>query len=258
TALDPNKTLWNTLAPDGDYVFMGGDPGRPRHVAAYLKNFMFDPKRVRDDVGTLSGGMQNRLMLARTLINPGNVMILDEPTNDLDMDTLDMLQDILADYAGTLLIVSHDRDFLDRTVTEVMAFEGNAHITSTMGGYSDYLASKGGGRSAAAGKTKTSGDKAGDKTAAAPKVLSGAPPAPARRRLDGKEQRELQQLPDRIAKLEAKLADLHQQLADPQLYVRDPARFDALAAEITTAQAATDAAMASWMELEEKAYADPS
>jgi ATP-binding cassette subfamily F protein uup len=118
---------------------------------------MFDPKRVRDDVGTLSGGMQNRLMLARTLINPGNLMILDEPTNDLDMDTLDMLQDILADYAGTLLIVSHDRDFLDRTVTEVMAFEGNAHITSTMGGYSDYLASKGGGRTAAAGKTKATG-----------------------------------------------------------------------------------------------------
>jgi ATP-binding cassette subfamily F protein uup len=250
TALDPNKSLWNTLAPDGDYVFMGGDPKRPRHVAAYLKNFMFDPKRVRDDVGTLSGGMQNRLMLARTLINPGNLMILDEPTNDLDMDTLDMLQDILADYAGTLMIVSHDRDFLDRTVTEVMAFEGNAHITSTMGGYSDYLASKGGGRSSAAGKAKAAG--AGAPAAKTLSTATTATPAP-RRKLDGKEQRELQQLPDRIAKLEAKLADLHQQLADPQLYVRDPARFDAVAAEITATQAATDTAMARWMELEEKA-----
>jgi ATP-binding cassette subfamily F protein uup len=141
-ALDPTNTLWRTLAPNGDYVYMGGDLKRPKHVAAYLKSFMFDVKRARDDVGTLSGGMQNRLMLAKTLINSGNLMILDEPTNDLDMDTLDMLQDILADYTGTLIIVSHDRDFLDRTVTEVMAFEGDATIENYIGGYSDYLDAK--------------------------------------------------------------------------------------------------------------------
>jgi ATP-binding cassette subfamily F protein uup len=152
------------------------------------------------------------------------------------------------------MIVSHDRDFLDRTVTEVMAFEGNAHITSTMGGYSDYLASKGGGRSSAAGKAKAAG--AGAPAAKTLSTATTATPAP-RRKLDGKEQRELQQLPDRIAKLEAKLAELHQLLADPQLYVRDPARFDALAAEITATQAATDTAMARWMALEEKAVAGP-
>ena len=143
TALDPKNSLWRTLAPNSDYVYIGsGEDRRPKHVAAYLKDFLFDPKRARDEVGTLSGGMQNRLMLARTLINPGNLMILDEPTNDLDMDTLDMLQEILASYQGTLIIVSHDRDFLDRTVTEVLAFEGQAQIDSYIGGYTDYLEAK--------------------------------------------------------------------------------------------------------------------
>ena len=99
TALDPKNTLWHTLAPNGDYVYIGsGENRKHRHVAAYLKDFLFDPKRAKDEVGTLSGGMQNRLMLARTLINPGNLMILDEPTNDLDMDTLDMLQEILEHF----------------------------------------------------------------------------------------------------------------------------------------------------------------
>jgi ATP-binding cassette subfamily F protein uup len=143
TALNPQKSLAETLAPNGDYVIIGQGEGRKhKHVNAYLKDFLFDPKRARDEVGTLSGGMQNRLMLARTLINPGNLMILDEPTNDLDMDTLDMLQEILANYQGTLIIVSHDRDFLDRTVSEVLAFEGSAQIDSYIGGYSDYLEAK--------------------------------------------------------------------------------------------------------------------
>ncbi len=242
-ALNPRKSLWHTLAPNGDYVYLGGDRKRPRHVAAYLKSFMFDVKRARDDVGTLSGGMQNRLMLARTLINPGNLMILDEPTNDLDMDTLDMLQDILAAYTGTLIIVSHDRDFLDRTVTEVMAFEGNAVIESYIGGYSDYLAAKTGRRS--------------KKVAAAPAKIAPipVPKPPSKTGMDFKEQRELQQLPARITKLESSLAESCALLADPQLYMSEPLRFDKALRELTANQAALEAALARWVELEEKANA---
>ncbi|NBX03755.1 MAG: ABC transporter ATP-binding protein, partial [Alphaproteobacteria bacterium] len=142
--LNPNKTLWDTLCPQGgDYVFIGsGKDAKPIHVCGYLKNFLFDPRVARDRVCTLSGGQQNRLMLARLLAHPGNVLILDEPTNDLDMDTLDMLQEILADFDGTLIIVSHDRDFLDRTVTEVLAFEGDALVEEHIGGYTDYLTAK--------------------------------------------------------------------------------------------------------------------
>lgn len=239
TALDPKKTLWHTLAPNGDYVYLGGDLKRPRHVAAYLKNFMFDVKRARDDVGTLSGGMQNRLMLARTLINPGNLMILDEPTNDLDMDTLDMLQDILAAYTGTLIIVSHDRDFLDRTVTEVMAFEGNAHIANYIGGYSDYLATK-------------EGKNLKIKAAQKPESVPSAKPAP-KIKMAFNEQHELQHLPARISKLEATLAELQTLLDDPQLYTREPQQFDKAMRQFATTQAAIESAMARWVELEEKA-----
>ena len=248
TALDPKKTLWHTLAPNGDYVYLGGNLSKPRHVAAYLKSFMFDPKRGKDDVGTLSGGMQNRLMLARTLINPGNLMILDEPTNDLDMDTLDMLQDILSNYTGTLIIVSHDRDFLDRTVTEVLAFEGDAKIQSYIGGYSDYLAEKDGHALKIAAQKKpvlVAAKEATKDSAVAAKMA-----APM---LNFKEQHELKELPARIAKLDATLVRLQAMLDDPQLYVREPEVFDKALRELATTQAASEAALARWMELEEKA-----
>lgn len=116
--------------------------GKQRHVCGYLKDFMFDPSRAQDKVSQLSGGQKNRLMLARILANPKSCLILDEPTNDLDMDTLDMLEEILANYKGTLIVVSHDRDFLDQTVTKIMAFEGDNKIDIQIGGYSDYLAKK--------------------------------------------------------------------------------------------------------------------
>jgi ATP-binding cassette subfamily F protein uup len=237
TALDPKKTLWKTLAPNGDYVFIGsGEHRRHKHVAAYLKDFMFDPKRAKDDVGTLSGGMQNRLMLARTLINPGNLMILDEPTNDLDMDTLDMLQGILADYEGTLIIVSHDRDFLDRTVTEVLAFEGDAVIESHIGGYSDYLADKTG--KPAAVKKETAKE--------APK-----PAAPlATSKLSFSEQDELKKLPSRITALEQQIREWQLVIDDPELYTKDPAKFDKTIRLLGAAQQKLEAAEARWLELE--------
>ena len=242
-ALDPRNSLWRTLAPNGDYIYLGGDLKKPRHVAAYLKSFMFDPKRARDEVGTLSGGMQNRLMLARTLINPGNLMILDEPTNDLDMDTLDMLQDILAAYTGTLIIVSHDRDFLDRTVTEVMAFEGNAQIDNHIGGYSDYLAIKTGKRPAPKAAVKTE-----------PPVAAISKPT-VKPKLSFHHQHELKQLPDRIAALESEIKTLLAVLDDANLYAKEPERFDKTLRELTAKQAALETSINRWAELEALANA---
>ena len=138
--LNPADTLKLVLSPSGgDYIDV---MGKQRHVCGYLKDFMFDPGRAHDKVSQLSGGQKNRLMLARILANPKSCLILDEPTNDLDADTLDMLEDILAQYQGTLIVVSHDRDFLDQTVTRILAFEGKGKIESIIGGYSDYLAFK--------------------------------------------------------------------------------------------------------------------
>ncbi len=231
--LDPKKTLWKTLAPNGDYVFFGsGEKRRHKHVAAYLKDFMFDPKRAKDDVGTLSGGMQNRLMLAKTLINPGNLMILDEPTNDLDMDTLDMLQGILADYTGTLIIVSHDRDFLDRTVTEVLAFEGQAVVQEYFGGYSDYILATEGKKKAPEKAKKI--EVAAAKPAKEPTTLSFA------------EQHELKKLPGHIAELEQQIHVLTGQMEDPALYTKDPELFDKIMLAMPKLQAELDAAEARW------------
>src|SRR5690606_8124353 len=137
--IDKN-TLRKTLCPNGgDYVEV---MGKTRHVCGYLKDFMFDPKGADEKVGILSGGQKNRLALAKTLANPGSLLILDEPTNDLDMETLDMLEEVLSRYNGTLLVVSHDRDFLDQTVTRILAFEGNTEVEQCIGGYSEYLADK--------------------------------------------------------------------------------------------------------------------
>ena len=247
SALDPKNTLWHTLAPNGDYVYIGsGEQRRHKHVAAYLKDFLFDPKRAKDEVGTLSGGMQNRLMLARTLINPGNLMILDEPTNDLDMDTLDMLQEILANYQGTLIIVSHDRDFLDRTVTEVLAFEGDAQIDSYIGGYSDYLEAK-------EEKARANSKKA---KAAAP-VIASTPivekEKPAASTLSFTESHELKKLPDTIATLEKEMAELQEILANERdLYIKDPLRFDKTMRLLARAQSKLEAAESRWLELESK------
>jgi ATP-binding cassette subfamily F protein uup len=246
-ALDPNKTLWHTLAPNGDYIYIGGDLKKPRHVAGYLKSFMFDPKRARDDVGTLSGGMQNRLMLAKTLINAGNLMILDEPTNDLDMDTLDMLQDILAAYTGTLIIVSHDRDFLDRTVTEVMAFEGDAKIENHIGGYSDYLAVKTKNRS---GKSLSKTTSAGLPVVPATITATALKKASQKPKLNFKEIHELKKLPEQIATLEDDIKKLLSVLEDGNLYTNEPEKFDKTLRVLTHKQKELEHAMERWEKLE--------
>lgn len=240
--LNPSKTLWDTLCPDGgDQVFLGGVKERSVHVCGYLKDFMFDPKIARNRVSTLSGGQQNRLMLARLLANPGNVLILDEPTNDLDMDTLDMLQELLADYKGTLLIVSHDRDFLDRTVTEVLAFEGEAKVEGYIGGYSDYAAKK---KIIAPQKNSE-------------KKLATANPqpetkSPDKRILSGKERHELEKLPEKISALEIEIKTLREKLLEVDFYSKNPAEFDTASRRFATAQTELETAESRWLELEEK------
>jgi ABC transport system ATP-binding/permease protein len=237
--LDPNKTLWNTLAPSGDYVFLGSGQERPQHVCGYLKNFLFDPRIARDRVGTLSGGQQNRLMLAKLLTNPGNVLILDEPTNDLDMDTLDMLQEMLAEYQGTLLVVSHDRDFLDRTVTEVLAFEGNNVVEGYMGGYGDYHAAK---KKAAMPPPKKSRPK---------KEHPPQEPEASVTKMSGKQKHELEKLPQKIAALEQEIQQLRETLLDVNLYTSDPPTFDAATRRFAHAQHELDTAESRWLELED-------
>ena len=256
--LDPNKTLWETLCPSGgDHVFIGGNEEKKSvHVCGYLKSFLFDPKMARDKVGTLSGGQQNRLMLAKILSNPGNVLILDEPTNDLDMDTLDMLQGILADYQGTLLIVSHDRDFLDRTVTEVLAFEGDAIVQSHLGGYTDYLEAK----LKAAGKlipkkintTSSSGLTRGSSPAVpldpAIKLQDDGKRAA---KLSFKLKHELENLPAKIASLEEEIKHFHLMLSDPNLYMEQPETFDRATRHLARAEANLAQSEIRWLELEE-------
>jgi ATP-binding cassette subfamily F protein uup len=253
--LNPRKTLWETLCPDGgDHVFLGsGADQRSRHVCAYLKDFLFDPKIARDLVGNLSGGQQNRLMLAKILARPGSVLILDEPTNDLDMDTLDMLQELLADYPGTLLLVSHDRDFLDRTVTKVLAFEGDGQVEGHIGGYTDYLAAK----------NAAVRQKGGPATSDAAPAKNGVPvatwggaalAAPAKAaavKMTFKLKHELETLPQSIAKIEKEIQTLKVLLADASFYMRDPEGFDTAAARLSAAEKDLETAELRWLELEE-------
>lgn len=244
--LDPEATLWDTLCPDGgDQVRIGtGDTQRTTHVCGYLKSFLFDPKIARDKVGTLSGGQQNRLMLARLLSNPGNVLILDEPTNDLDMDTLDMLQEILSDYQGTLIVVSHDRDFLDRTVTEIVAFEGDAVVEGYIGGYTDYLEKK----QSLAAKSKNAGTKIKEQ------ALTFEEPKQDKKqavKMSFKYKHELEKLPGRISALEAEVSQLKEMLMDRDLYSKNPEAFDKITRRYAQAQNDLANAETRWLELEE-------
>jgi ABC transport system ATP-binding/permease protein len=212
--LDPQDTLWKTLCPTGgDQVKVGE---KYMHVVAYLKKFMFDPKEVREKVACLSGGQQNRLLLAKALADPGSVLILDEPTNDLDMDTLDMIQEILTDYEGTLIIVSHDRDFLDRLVTKTLVFNGNANIDECIGGYSDYIRAM-----------KPDTNKPVKKVLVQEVVQAIKP-----QKVSFKIQWELDNLPIKISELESEVESIELQLSDPQMYVEDPNLFNDLSQDL--------------------------
>lgn len=233
--LDPTQTLAQAMAEGGGDTVMVG--GQSRHVVSYMKDFLFGPEQANTQVGVLSGGERGRLTLARAFARPSNLMILDEPTNDLDLETLELLQERLADYAGTVLLVSHDRDFLDRVVTSVMATDGEGTWTEYAGGYSDMLAQRGPVRQAAAAAKAKPAEPRG----------RGATP---NRRMTFKDKHALETLPARIASLEADLARLNRELADPDLYARKPDRFKAATKALETAQTALTAAEEQWLALE--------
>ena len=241
--LDPTMTLQTALTPGGgDRVTVGGVI---KHVAAYMNDFLFTPEQARMPVGKLSGGERGRLLLARTLAQPSNLLVLDEPTNDLDLETLDLLQEMLADYPGTVLLVSHDRDFLDRVVTSTLAFEGAGRWIEYAGGYSDMVAQRGHGVLA---KAAAKQDLAPKQRAA--KAVDPAAGETKKRRFGFKEQHALKTLPGRIAMLESTIANLQKSLDDPALFARDPAGFKAAAEELTAAQIALAAAEEEWLKLE--------
>jgi ATP-binding cassette subfamily F protein uup len=239
--LDPEATVWDTLTErSGDNVSVRGTP---RHVVSYLRDFLFEDRQAQSPVKSLSGGERNRLLLAKLLAKPSNLLVLDEPTNDLDMDTLDLLEEMLADYDGTLMVVSHDRDFLDRLVTSVIAVEGDGDVTEHVGGYSDYLRWREGQASASVARPAPGAAAKAATPAARPKVAT---------KLSYKDQRELDDLPARREALEAELAELEQALADPGLYGRDATRFAKMTDRLEAARAELAAAEERWLELEMK------
>jgi len=233
--LDSGQTLSQALTGGaGDTVVVGG---QSRHVVSYMKDFLFGPEQTNTPVGVLSGGERGRLTLARAFAKPSNLLVLDEPTNDLDMETLELLQERLADYAGTVLLVSHDRDFLDRVVTSVIASDGDGVWTQYAGGYSDMLAQR--------LPVRTAATPAARQKAAAP-----AAPKPASKRMTFKDKHALETLPGKIAALEADIAKFNRQLGDPNLYAKDPAKFASISQALVEAQAVLAKAEEQWLELE--------
>jgi ATP-binding cassette subfamily F protein uup len=235
--LDPAQTLSQALTGgSGDTVTVNG---QSRHVVSYMKDFLFGPEQANTPVGVLSGGERGRLTLARAFARPSNLLVLDEPTNDLDLETLDLLQELLAEYAGTVLLVSHDRDFLDRVVTSVIGGTGDGVWTEYAGGYTDMLAQ---------------GAPAEAMASASPKPRSAgmakAQPSGGGRRMSFKDRHALEVLPARMEGLQADIARLAKILADPDLYARNPARFAAATTALTAAQEALAAAEEQWLALE--------
>jgi ATP-binding cassette subfamily F protein uup len=237
-SLDPNATLADTLTGGGGDTVQVGD--EKRHVIGYMKDFLFRPEQARTRVGVLSGGERGRLMLACALAQPSNLLVLDEPTNDLDLETLDLLQEMLAAYPGTVLLVSHDRDFLDRVATSIIASSGGGDWTEYAGGYSDMVA-QGGGLTGSAGGA--AGVRRGSSGAAKPGKQSA-------RKLSFKDKHALEQLPREIAAHEAEIQRLRRVLSDANLYRRDPAKFTRSTDALTAAEAALTAAEERWLELE--------
>jgi len=245
-SLDPEATLAATLTGGrGDTVIIDG---MPRHVTSYMKDFLFKPEQARTPVKALSGGERGRLMIARALVRPSNLLVLDEPTNDLDLETLDLLQEMLASYPGTLLLVSHDRDFLDRTVTSVIAFEGEGRWIEYAGGYSDMVAQRGHGVAALPQIKSQAPSPVGQaRSARAPRP---APSSEQRRRLSNAEQHALKTSPARIAALDAESRRLEHLLANPDFYARDREGFTAAGAELAKVQVKLAAAEEEWLRLE--------
>ncbi len=238
--LDPNTSVRDTLTGGGTDVVEIGD--RTKHVLAYMKDFLFLPEQAGTPTHALSGGERGRLMLAMRLRHPSNLLVLDEPTNDLDLETLDLLQETISDYEGTVLLVSHDRDFLDRICTSVIVAEGDGVWREYAGGWTDMLSQRGAPPFAAV-------------DAPAAKATASAPaskPKATSAKLSFKEQHALDTLPAEMAKHEADIAKINAAMATPGAYENDPKRFDKMVRLLAQTQAKLDTAEERWLELEEK------
>ncbi|MBO9668911.1 MAG: ATP-binding cassette domain-containing protein [Sphingobium sp.] len=233
--LAPEKTVRDVLTEGGDWVDVRGVR---KHIQGYLKEFLFEPSLTEAKVGTLSGGERTRLLLAREFARPSNLLVLDEPTNDLDLETLDLLQEVIADYDGTVLIVSHDRDFLDRTVTLTLGLDGSGRIDVIVGGYADWEAK----RRQPTASTKKATSKADAQI---------AQPPPKAAKLSYKDQRDFDLLPGRIEEIEKAIARDEAALGDADLYTKNPKRFAELSDAIEKARVEKEAAEERWLELAE-------
>jgi ATP-binding cassette subfamily F protein uup len=246
-SLDPDITVAAALTGGrGDTVLVGGSP---KHIVSYMKDFLFSPEQARTPLGKLSGGERGRLMLARALAKPSNLLVLDEPTNDLDMETLDVLEDFLADYSGTILLISHDRDFLDRIASGVIVPEGNGQWTEYAGGYSDMLAQRGADLTRQAPARADDGGKPAREEKSATSMAPQAASQP-RRRLGFKEKHALDTLPKSIAALQSEIDLLQQKLNQPDFYARDRGDFEQTTAKLGDLQVKLAAAEEQWLELE--------
>jgi ATP-binding cassette subfamily F protein uup len=239
--MDPQKTVREVLVNGGDWIDVRG---HKKHLKGYLKEFLFDPAIADAPIGSLSGGERSRLLLAREFAREANLLVLDEPTNDLDLETLDLLQEVIADYEGTVLIVSHDRDFLDRTVTITLGLDGSGKVDVVAGGYEDWVRQ----RYQAVRTPPKAVAKATSSAAPGPRPSSGT-------KLSYKDQRDYDRLPGEIEKLEAAIAADERALSDPDLYLRAPDRFAELTARIARHRADIEAAELRWLEVAEMAEA---
>jgi len=236
--MEPDKRVKDVLANGGDWIEVRG---HKKHIKGYLKEFLFDPALADAPIGSLSGGERSRLLLAREFAREANLLVLDEPTNDLDLETLDLLQEVIADYDGTVLIVSHDRDFLDRTVTITLGLDGSGKVDVVAGGYEDWVRKRYEAARAPA--------KAAAKEAPASQPRSGS----AARKLSYKDQRDYDRLPGEIERLQAEIVNAEEALHDPDLYTRDPERFAKLTERIARNRTEIEATEYRWLEVAELA-----
>ncbi|WP_424931661.1 ABC-F family ATP-binding cassette domain-containing protein [Amaricoccus macauensis] len=245
-ALDPEASLWDTLNGDSEIGVSGRSDqvmvrGRPRHVVGYLKDFLFDETQARGPVSALSGGEKARLLLARLMARETNLLVLDEPTNDLDVETLDLLEELIADYEGTVLLVSHDRDFIDRIATMTIAMEGDSRATLYAGGWTDYIAQRG---------EREAPSRPSAPKKSAPSAPKPKPPAQKQGGLSFTQAHRLEELPEVMDRLTAEIGKLEGLLADPELYAREPIKFEKATAALTQRQSALAEAEEEWLELE--------
>jgi len=234
--LDENRTVQENISPDGDMLDVGG---RQRHVIGYLKDFLFSPQRSRTPVWVLSGGEKNRLLLAKLFLRPANVLVLDEPTNDLDVETLELLEELLLEYTGTVLLVSHDRAFINNVVTSTLAFAASGRIDAYAGGYDDWLSQRPAVAPASPEKSAPHRDK-----------KTTPPPAASPKKLGYMQQRELAELPGRIESLEARQQELFSTMAEPDYYRQDGARIAAVKQELAALEQELERVFARWEVLE--------